>query len=64
MRVVQVFCRRVERHLDVEEHARCPYCNGDEDRIRTARHESFCDYQPGADPTCFGFPEDRGRYRR
>ena len=61
-RVIKVFCRRVERQLSVEEHAQCPYCNGREDLIRTAKHERFCDYQPGVDPISFGFPTDRGRY--
>ncbi len=61
-RVISVYCRRVERHLPVAEHARCPYCNGREDLIRTARHDAFCDFQPGRDPISFGFPPDRGRY--
>ena len=61
-RVLKVFCRRVERQLSVEEHARCPYCNGREDLIQTARHETFCDFRPGTDPISFGFPSDRGRY--
>ncbi|MHC5010000.1 MAG: hypothetical protein ACYTG6_03500 [Planctomycetota bacterium] len=62
-RVVKVYCRRLERQLPVEEHERCPYCFGKAERVRTARHELFCDFRPGVDPVSFGFPEDRGRYR-
>jgi hypothetical protein len=62
-RVLKVWCRRLARQLPVQEHAVCPYCDGDLTHIRTARHKAFCDYRPGVDPVRFGFPTDRGRYR-
>lgn len=62
-RVTRVWCRRLGRHLPVAEHQACPYCF-DEQGVPTARHAEFCDYRPDEDPIHFGFPEDRGRYRR
>jgi hypothetical protein len=62
-RVTRVWCRRVERQLTLAEHEGCPYCFEAEE-LASARHERFCDFRPGEDPIHFGFPEDRGRYRR
>ena len=61
-RVLKVLCRRVGRQLTIEEHARCPYCDGDKSHIKTVKHEAFCDFKPGVDPVSFGFPDDNGRY--
>ena len=61
-RVLEVFCRRVGRQLTIAEHARCPYCDGDETHIKTAKHEAFCDFDPAKDPVSFGFPRDKGHY--
>lgn len=62
-RVTRVWCRRLQRHLVLDEHVACPYCF-DEKQVDSAHHDLFCDYKPGEDPINFGFPEDRGRYRR
>ena len=62
-RVTKVWCRRLGRQLPVDEHQACPYCF-DEDAVTSARHAGFCDFRPEEDPINFGFPEDRGRYRR
>jgi hypothetical protein len=57
-------CRRVDAVYSVEEHRDCPYCFGTEADVATGDHAKFCDFKPGQDPICFGFPDDRGRYRR
>jgi len=62
-RVLKVFGHRVGRQLSIAEHARCPYCDGDERHIKTAKHGAFCDFDPDKDPVSFGFPTDDGRYR-
>jgi hypothetical protein len=61
-RVTKVMCHRVGRQLSIDEHAKCPYCDGDPKHIKTAKHESFCDFKPGEDPINFGFPPDKGHY--
>jgi hypothetical protein len=62
-KMTRVWCRRVERMLELSEHEGCPYCF-DEKKVETASHDDFCDFKPGEDPVNFGFPEDRGRYAR
>ena len=62
-RVVKVYCRRLGEQLPLSEHKECPYCFG-KSEVGSAQHELFCDFKPGEDPTCFGFPGDRGRYKR
>ncbi len=57
-----VFCRRVERHLPVQEHLDCPYCYGKRSKVESAEHGRFCDFEKGKDPIHFGFPEDFGRH--
>lgn len=58
-----VRCRRVDAVYSALEHAQCPYCYGSEAQIATGDHSKFCDFRPGQDPVCFGFPDDKGRYR-
>ena len=55
-----VRCRRVDASLPPEEHATCPYCFGRVSDVATADHARFCDFHPGEDPICFGFPTDCG----
>ena len=62
-RVTKVLCHRVGRQLTIDEHAKCPYCDGDPKHIKTAKHEAFCDFKPGEDPVSFGFPKDKGHYK-
>jgi hypothetical protein len=59
----RVWCRRLERMLEISEHKDCLYCFGREGEIHSGRHSRFCDFHPGQDPIHFGFPEDKGRYR-
>ena len=56
-----IACRRLDRPRSIAEHARCPYCFGDRTDIRSAAHDRFCDFEPGADPLAFGFPRGIGR---
>ena len=58
----RVHCRRVQAVFTSAEHKDCPYCFGAEAAIQTGDHRKFCDFKPGEDPICFGFPEDRGHY--
>lgn len=58
-----VCCRRVEAVYTPEEHASCPYCYGKASDVAPGGYAKFCDFQPGKDPICFGFPDDKGRYR-
>jgi hypothetical protein len=62
-RVTKVWCRRLEQQLPLAEHKECPFCFGKHE-VGSAKHELFCDFKPGEDPTNFGFPEDKGRYKR
>jgi hypothetical protein len=62
-RLKELVCRRTEARITPEEHARCPYCFGKLDDVRTGRHEAFCGYRPGVDPVHFGFPGDSARDR-
>jgi len=56
----KVHCRRIQQRLPLTEHAKCPYCFGSDDDIRTRDHEFFCDFKVGKDPINFGFPENYG----
>jgi hypothetical protein len=56
----EVYCRRVERPLAVEEHVDCPYCYGKKNDVQTTEHRQFCDFEPGKDPIHFGFPDTYG----
>lgn len=56
-----VFCRRTRGMTPVEEHLRCPYCFGRVADVGGDAYNSFCDYDPAADPIHFGFPETHGR---
>ena len=62
-RVTKVLCHRVGRQLTIDEHAKCPYCDGDPKHIKTAKHGAFCDFKPSDDPVSFGFPKDKGHYK-
>jgi hypothetical protein len=63
-RVRELRCRRTGQMYTVPQHVRCPYCFGDEKRLRAgAGHDEFCDYEPGVDPIVFGFPQDGRRER-
>ena len=57
----QVWCRRLERKLPVQEHAECNYCFGNRQQIADGEHSEFCDFKPGQDPIHFGFPPDTSR---
>ncbi len=59
----EVPCRRVQRTFRPEEHRDCPYCFGTEADVKSGEHAKFCDFHPGEDPICFGFPQNFGRYR-
>ncbi len=59
-----VRCRRTGRDFRRSEHQKCPYCYGSADEIANGNHDSFCEYQPGVDPVCFGFPGTTSRERR
>lgn len=56
-------CPRLGRDVPAHEHAECPYCFGDAERIARGDRREYCDFQPGKDPVSFGFPdnEDLGR---
>ena len=56
-----VRCRRTGRDFDLCEHQKCPYCFGTAEEIATRRYEKFCDFKPGVDPVCYGFPGDTSR---
>ena len=50
-------CRRVDARYSVAEHKDCPYCYGKASDVATGDHTKFCDFKPGQDPVCFGFPD-------
>ena len=56
-----VRCRRVDAVYTVAEHKDCPYCYGKASDVATGDHTKFCDFKPGQDPICFGFPDDTDR---
>lgn len=58
-----VVCRRLHIARTLREHLDCPYCFGTPEDIRSRRHDCFCDFEPGADPLSFGFPDGLRRYR-
>jgi hypothetical protein len=53
----EIMCRRINRHLPVGEHLECPYCDGKRADVETGDRKNFCDFKPGEDPICFGFPD-------
>jgi hypothetical protein len=53
-------CPRVGSARGADEHLACPYCFGREAEVGTGERAKFCDYEPGVDPVCFGFPENCG----
>lgn len=53
-------CPRLSRARGADEHLACLYCFGREEDVSTGVRARYCDYQPGVDPICFGFPEDCG----
>jgi hypothetical protein len=55
--VDRVVCRRLSVERDVAEHLSCPYCFGKAADVETGDRQKFCDFKPGEDPVCFGFPE-------
>jgi len=57
----RVVCRRLQVERSVDEHTSCPYCFGKAKDVAEGDRGRFCDFEPGADPICFGFPEDAGR---
>ena len=59
-----VRCRRTGRDFDLGEHQKCPYCFGHAEEIETGEHEKFCDFEPGRDPVCYGFPGTTSREQR
>lgn len=63
-RVLAVHCPRLDCQLTVEEHARCLYCHGDIDDVRSGKREIFCNYDPEKDPVSFGFPRASQRQLR
>lgn len=54
----KVHCARLDRERSVDEHQECPYCFGSAQDVAAGRHAAFCDFEPGADPVVFGFPEN------
>lgn len=54
---VEIMCRRINRSLPVAEHLECPYCDGQRAEVETGERRKFCDFKPGEDPVCFGFPD-------
>lgn len=56
-----VTCRRLHVDRSVDEHLACPYCFGKAKDVAKGDRACFCDFQPGVDPVCFGFPEGAGR---
>jgi hypothetical protein len=58
---VRIHCRRVEATYTPEEHKDCPYCFGRVADVQTGDYKKFCDFKPGEDPICFGFPDDTSR---
>lgn len=56
-----VKCRRTGREFNLGEHQKCPYCYGTDRDIATGDHSKFCDFKPGEDPVCFGFPGNSSR---
>lgn len=59
-----ITCRRLNVTRSVEEHLACAYCFGKEADVAEGRPQRFCDFQPGVDPVCFGFPEQSERLMR
>ncbi len=57
-------CRRLEAIRSVKAHLACPYCFGTGREVAAGDAARFCDYDAAQDPIVFGFPEDRGHYRR
>ncbi len=57
----KVYCQRLKRPLEVNEHGRCLYCYGDTADILTGDYEIFCDFNSDEDPISFGFPSDNIR---
>ena len=55
-----VYCKRLRIPLPIAEHAKCLYCFGGRDGIRTGDHSKFCDFDPAKDPIQFGFPDGGG----
>ena len=58
-----VRCRRLDASRTIEEHLGCVYCFGTAGDIRAGDWRKFCDFEPAADPICFGFPPGRSRER-
>lgn len=54
-------CLRLQRYRTVEEHLDCPYCSGNAAAVESGERSRFCDFEPGADPVAFGFPEGTQR---
>jgi hypothetical protein len=59
-----VVCRRLNAERSSEEHLACAYCFGKAADVAAGDKARFCDYQPGVDPICFGFPEGSERIER
>jgi hypothetical protein len=57
-------CRRTGQTYDLSTCTRCPYCFGDNADVASADPASFCDFHPGGDPVCFGFPGNDARTQR
>lgn len=57
----RIRCRRVDAYYTPEEHKDCPYCFGRLEEIGGGEYAKFCDFKPGVDPICFGFPDDTSR---
>jgi hypothetical protein len=60
----RVACRRLNVARTTAEHRSCPYCFGEAADVAAGDHGLFCDYQPGIDPVCFGFPDGSERIAR
>ncbi len=59
-----IYCARIGRDRPVCEHRACPYCFGTAAEIETGVRATYCSFEPGADPICFGFPESSTRLLR
>lgn len=57
----RIRCRRVDASYTPEEHKDCPYCFGRVGDVRPGEYDKFCDFKPGEDPICFGFPDETSR---
>lgn len=57
-------CPRIDGARTVEDHLACRYCFGTAAEVATGRRPAFCNYEPGVDPICFGFPETSSRLLR